>query len=48
MKLGVLVSLNKEIENELKKVYDLGFKSCQICGWDIKFMTDENAKIIND
>ena len=33
MKLGVLVSFEKNIENEIKKVHDMGFESCQISSW---------------
>lgn len=47
MQLGVLVQLNKDVENEIKKVHDLGLKSCQLCSWDESLFTDENAKIIN-
>ncbi len=48
MKLGVLVHLKDSIEAELKKVYDFGFSSCQICCWNQDVMTDENAKKINE
>lgn len=47
MKLGILVPLNTEIEKEFKKVYDLGFRSCQLNCWDENLMTDENAEIVN-
>ena len=47
MKLGILVQLNTKIEAEFKKVYVLGFRSCQLNCWDEKLMTDENAEIVN-
>lgn len=49
MKLGVLVLLEKEksIGEEIKKVHDLGFESCQICAWDETLFTDETADVIN-
>lgn len=50
MKIGVLVLLTKDtdISAEIKKVYDLGLESCQICCWDMSLMTDEIAKAINE
>lgn len=50
MKIGVLVLLTKNISisEEIKKVHDLGFESCQICCWDMSLMTDEIAKAINE
>ncbi len=49
MKLGVLVLLEAttNIGEEIKKVHDLGFESCQISGWDESLFTDETAEIIN-
>ncbi|MBO5452474.1 MAG: sugar phosphate isomerase/epimerase [Clostridia bacterium] len=46
MKLGVLVPLNN-VEEEFKKVYDLGFNSCQLCCWEEVLMTDEMAELVN-
>lgn len=43
MKLGVLIHLQKNIEEEFKKVADLGFSSCQLCSWDESLRTDEMA-----
>ena len=49
MKLGVLVQLEKKnnIGEEIKKVHDLGFQSCQISAWDETLFTDETADTIN-
>ncbi|MGM9624874.1 MAG: sugar phosphate isomerase/epimerase family protein [Eubacteriales bacterium] len=47
MKLGVLVQLNAAIEEEIKKVHNLGFSSCQLNCWDTRLMTDENAAAVN-
>lgn len=40
LEIGVLVSFNDEIEQELQKVADLGLRSCQICSWDPATWTD--------
>ena len=47
MKLGVLVPLNNQIEEEFKKVNSLGFSYCQLCCWDETLMNDENAQRVN-
>lgn len=47
MKLGVLVTLNSEIDQEFKKVRDLGLKTCQLCCWDKSFFTAETAEKVN-
>lgn len=46
MKIGVLVHMCKDIEKEIKKVHDLGLKSCQICCWDYSLCTDDMAEAI--
>lgn len=46
MKIGVLVKMDKDIEQEIKKVHDLGMTSCQLCCWDNTYCTDENAEIV--
>ncbi|MGI6294848.1 MAG: sugar phosphate isomerase/epimerase family protein [Armatimonadota bacterium] len=43
LKIGVLVSMGREIETEIKKVRDLGLESCQLATWDPESYTDENA-----
>lgn len=48
IKIGVLVLLKENIREEIKKVHDLGFNSCQICSWNIPLHTDEMAQIINE
>ena len=49
MKLGVLISLDGENVNEkFKGVHDLGFESCQLCGWDMSLFTDKTAKQVNE
>ncbi len=44
MKLGVLVLLTDDVEDEIKKVYDLGFKSCQLCSTVPELFTEEMAQ----
>ena len=34
MKLGVLVGFTDKVEEEIKKVHDLGFESCQLSAWN--------------
>ena len=46
MKVGVLVNFSNNIRDEIKKVHDLGLKSCQISAWNFSVFTDENAEII--
>lgn len=48
MKLGVLVGFTDKVEEEIKKVHDLGFESCQLSAWNDSLYTDEYAKIINE
>lgn len=47
MKLGVLVNLNENIEQEFEKLNSLGFSTCQLCSWDTKMMTEEYAEKVN-
>ncbi len=43
LKIGVLVSMSDTIENEIKKVRDLGLASCQLSTWNPESYTNENA-----
>jgi sugar phosphate isomerase/epimerase len=43
IRLGVLVPLEGGPENELKKVRDLGFTTCQIVCWHAEWFTEEVA-----
>lgn len=47
MQLGVLISLSKNVESELKKISDNGFSGCQLCSSDVSLFTDETADIVN-
>lgn len=42
--IGVLVSLNENPAAEIKKVADLGLRSCQVCSWNEKVWTDKVGK----
>ncbi len=44
LKIGVLVSLNQNVRDEIKKVHDLELASCQLCTWDPEIRTDELAE----
>ena len=46
MKLGVIVNLNKDIDQEFKKLRDMGFETCQLCCWNKEMFTDEYAKLV--
>lgn len=49
MDVGVLIVFrDMDIDKEIKKVHDMGFKFCQISGWDVKLFTDEAAQKILD
>jgi len=43
VKLGVLVFLNDKVDQEIKKVRDLGLDTCQLCCWDKTHFTEELA-----
>ena len=49
-KLGVLITLNaqKNIDEEFKKVRDMGFTCCQITVWDMSLYTDSYAEMIRN
>lgn len=44
MKLGVMVPMNRDIDNEMKKLRELGFGTCQLVCWDKNMFTDEFAE----
>lgn len=46
MKIGVLINLTKNVEADFAKANELGIKTCQLCCWDLKLMTDETADMI--
>lgn len=47
MKLGVLVQLSeRDMEEKIAKVREMGFDSCQLCGWKHKLFADEVAENI--
>ncbi len=47
MNIGVLVNLDHNVENEIKKVHDMGFESCQLSCWNMNMYNDEIAEIVN-
>ena len=44
MYLGVMTHLCEDIGEKFKKISDMGFKSCQLCTWDHRLLTDEIAE----
>ncbi|MEA3345381.1 MAG: hypothetical protein U9Q78_03940 [Chloroflexota bacterium] len=43
MRLGVIASLEKGPEEELKRVHDLGFPTCQVTCWQQELLNEEIA-----
>ena len=43
MKTGVLTTLNNEVEENIRKVAELGIYTCQLKCWDSRMLTDEMA-----
>ena len=46
MKIGALVPLCAEVENEFKKLKEIGLTACQLCAWDHNLFTNEMAQQI--
>ena len=44
MNVGVIVRLNENVEEEIKKVHDFGMKTCQLNCWDMTMYTKELAE----
>ena len=47
MKLGLLTSLNRDVTENIKKVAEMGFTTCQLKCWNSAFLTDELADEVN-
>lgn len=45
--LGVMVHLNKNVQEEFKKVKNMGFNTCQLCCWDKSMFNVEYADLVN-
>ena len=46
MELGVMIQLNDSIEQKLAQLAELGFRACQLCCWNNKMYTRENADTV--
>lgn len=44
MELGVMIQLNDSIEQKLAQLAELGFRACQLCCWNPKAYTEQNAQ----
>lgn len=44
MKVGLLVELHKDFENDIKHAKELGFDFGQLVNWDMELYTDENLQ----
>ena len=47
MRLGVFVTLSKEIKEEFRRLRENGFCTCQLNVWDDSLKTDEMAELVN-
>ena len=43
IKLGVITSLNNNVEDNIRRVAELGLPTCQLKCWNSAFLTDEMA-----
>jgi sugar phosphate isomerase/epimerase len=48
IKLGVIVPLVEDPEEEIRKVAEFGLPTCQLACWNITLYTDESAKKVKD
>jgi L-ribulose-5-phosphate 3-epimerase len=46
LEIGILVGLNEEPEAEIRKVADLGLRSCQVCSWNAALWTDRVGRAL--
>lgn len=46
-KLGVMLHLNNNIDDDFKKVKDIGIPSCQLGGWNKDMFNDEYINLVN-
>jgi len=46
IKLGLIVPLKEKPDEELKKVYMLGFPTCQVSCWDVNLYTSDVARLL--
>lgn len=46
MKLGIIIPLTDTPELEFKKIYDMGFPTCQLNGWNQSLFTHEVAGLV--
>jgi len=44
LEIGVLAHLSRQPEDELKKVVNLGLRSCQVCSWEAELWTADIGK----
>lgn len=47
MKIGVLIELDRSIDEKFKELTDMGMESCQLVSWKEKDFTDEMASMVN-
>ena len=47
MQVGVIVHLDEQITESMKKLYEMGFSNCQISCWNSDFFTEEMVQQVN-
>lgn len=47
IKLGVMVYLSKNVNEEFKKVQEMGFATCQLCCWEESMFSEEYVELVN-
>lgn len=47
MEIGVIVTIEGDIDEKIKAVHDYGMKSCQLNCWKMELYTDEKAAEVN-
>jgi len=48
MKLGVLIKLDNNVKESMKKLHEMQFTTCQLSTWDETLFTDEYAQLVNE
>jgi L-ribulose-5-phosphate 3-epimerase len=46
LKIGVIMSLGKDVKEEFRKVYELGLTTCQLGCWNPDTYTEENVALV--
>ena len=47
IKLGIMINLSKNVNEDFKKAQDMGFSTCQLCCWEETMFTKMYAQLVN-